>query len=72
MQKPCKIRSWLSNSVIQKYMVIINDSIAKNSTYFTLFDSNHILIAFEEFGFLKFNAKIANKTLKLHTSMQRY
>jgi len=53
-------------------MVIINDSIAKNSTYFTLFDSNHILIAFEEFGFLKFNAEIANKTLKLHTSMQRY
>jgi len=39
---------------------------------FTLFDSNHILIAFEEFGFLKFNAEIANKTLKLHTSMQRY
>jgi len=53
-------------------MVIINDSIAKNSTYFTLFDSNHILIAFEEFGFLKFNAEIANKKLKLHTSMQRY
>ena len=39
---------------------------------FTLFNSNHILIAFEEFGFLKFNAKIANKTLKSHTSMQRY